>query len=153
MSALTSNITICVDSRESLPYNFNYPTEVVGLKVGDYSIVGLEDCIALERKTVNDLIGCLTTGRERFERELFKGKALSYFALVIEASLSDLANGRYRSNMGSKSAVQSLLAFSVRYRLPIFFCENRNYCQRITESLLLKYAREIEKQGKAITEK
>ena len=71
--------------------------------------------------------------------------------MVVEARLSDIAIGEYRSRMGPKSAIQSLLAFSVRYRLPIFFCESREYAQRVTESLLEKYAREVEKRFKAIT--
>lgn len=139
---------IVVDSREQLPYQFKSPCEVGTLQVGDYSICGLEDCVAVERKEINDLIGCLTSDRERFEKELHRGKALDYFALVIEASLRDLANGKYHSQMNPRSAVQSLLAFSIRYRLPIFFWENRAYGQRITESLLCKYAREIEKRYK-----
>ena len=136
---------IKVDSREQKPYEFEN-SEVGTIPVGDYSIPGLEDYIAVERKELNDLIGCLTTGRDRFERELHKGRALDYFALVIEGSLSDLANGHYRSKMEPKAAVQSLLAFSIRYRLPVFFCENREYGQRVTESLLCKYSREIERK-------
>lgn len=81
----------------------------------------------------------------------FKGKALDYFALVIEGSLSDLANGKYRSRMLPKSAVQSLLAFSVRYRLPVFFAENRQFGQRVTESLLCKFGREIKEKSKVLT--
>ena len=119
--------------------------------MGDYSILGLENHIAIERKELNDLIGCLTTDRKRFEKELYRSKGLDYFCLVIEASLSDLANGHYRSQIEPKSAIQSLLAFSVRYRLPIFFCENRKYGQRITESLFCKYAREVEKRFKEIS--
>lgn len=141
---------IITDSREQLPYQFETPYERGTLQVGDYSICGLETHVAIERKTLDDLIGCLTTGRERFERELHRGRALDYFCLVIEASLSDLANGRYRSKMLPKSAIQSLMAFSVRYRLPVFFCETREYGQRVTESLLLKYAREIEKKQKLL---
>ncbi len=141
---------IKIDSREQKPYKFEN-SETGALNIGDYSICGLEDCIAIERKELNDLIGCLTTGRDRFKKELHKGKALEYFALVVEASLSDLVNGHYRSQMGPKSAVQSLLAFSIRYRLPIFFCENREYAQRVTESLLCKYAREVEKKVEAIS--
>jgi ERCC4-type nuclease len=113
--------------------------------------VGLENHIAIERKELNDFIGSLTTDRARFEKELHKGRALDYFALVIEANLSDLVNGHYRSQMSSKSAIQSLLAFSVRYRLPVWFCENRKYGQRVTESLLCKYAREIEKKFKLLS--
>lgn len=111
---------IC-DSREQRPYQFETASEVGTLACGDYSIHGLEDHVAIERKTLDDLIGCLTHDRDRFESELHKGKALDYFALVIEASLSDLADGRYRSNG-----------------------------QRITESLLCKYAREIEKRFKLL---
>lgn len=139
-------ITIKIDTREQLPYNFENPSEAGKVPVGDYSICGLENHIAIERKELNDLIGCLTTDRERFEKELHRGRALDYFALVIEASLSDLVNGSYRSQMIPKAAIQSLLAFSIRYRLPIFFCESREYGQRITESLLCKYARELEKK-------
>jgi len=147
--AETKPITILIDSREQRPYEFEQ-SEVGTVPVGDYSIHGLENCISIERKELNDLIGCLTTGRARFEKELHRGRALDYFALVIEARLSDLVNGHYRSQMSSKSAIQSLLAFSVRYRLPIFFCENREYGQRITESLLCKYARELEKKFSVI---
>lgn len=143
-------LTIKIDTREQQPYGFEN-SEVGTIPIGDYSICGLENFIAIERKELNDLVSCLTTDRKRFERELHKARALDYFALVIEASLSDLANGHYRSQMGPKSAIQSLLAFSVRYRLPIFFCGNRKYGQRVTESLLCKYGREIEKKYKEIT--
>lgn len=143
-------ITIKIDTREQQPYKFENPSEVGTIPIGDYSIVGLENHIAIERKELNDLMGCLTTDRDRFERELLKGKALDYFALVIEASLSDLINGNYKSQMQSKAAIQSLLAFSIRYRLPIWFCESRKYAQRITESLLYKYVKEIEKKFKLI---
>ena len=142
-------VIIKIDSREQRPYELEN-SEVGILHIGDYSLAGLEDCIAIERKTVDDFIGCLTIDRERFERELFKGRSLDYFALVIEVSLSDLANGHYRSQMGPKSAIQSLVAFSIRYRLPIWFCESRKYAQRVTESLLCKYAREVEKKFKLI---
>ena len=137
---------ILIDTREQQPYEFENPSEVGTLSCGDYSIAGLENHIAIERKELNDLIGCLTTGRERFEKELHKSKALDYFALIIEASLSNLVNGNYRSEMNPKSAIQSLLAFSIRYRLPIWFCESRQYAQRITESLLCKYIKEVEKR-------
>ena len=142
---------ILIDTREQRPYEFENSSELGTLNIGDYSIFGLENHIAIERKELNDLIGCLTTDRDRFERELFKGRSLNYFGLVIECSLSDLVNGRYRSEMNPKSAIQSLVAFSIRYRLPIWFCESREYAQRVTESLLRKYAYEVERKHKLIT--
>lgn len=144
---------ILIDSREQQPYAFETESETARLPTGDYSLEGGKDLIAIERKSVDDLISCLTSGRERFERELYRSRSLDYFALVIEASLSDLSNGRYRSEMLPKAAIQSLLAFSIRYGLPVFFVENRRYGARVTESLLLKYAREMEKKLKALSVK
>ena len=142
---------IIIDSREQLPYEFSVPTETGKLDTGDYSLSGAEDLIAIERKTADDLIGSITRGRDRFERELYRGMALQYFALVVECSLMDLSCGHYTSMMAPKAAIQSLLTFSVRYDLPIFFCENRNYGARVTESLLLKFAREQTKRAEVMT--
>jgi len=141
---------ILVDSREKLPYTFSTPTETATLPTGDYSIAGATHLISIERKTPGDLIGSLTRHRERFERELHRGMALQYFALVVESSLMSLSSGHYTSMMKPAAAIQSLLAFSVRYDLPIFFAENREYGARVTESLLLKFAREMEKRAEAM---
>ncbi len=141
--------TIIVDTREQIPLAFTLPTETGTLKTGDYSIKGLEDFIAIERKSPNDLVGSLKGGqRKRFERELSRGRELDYFALVIECDLSSLSNGEYRSQMKPKAVIQSLMAFSVRYRLPVFFCPGRGYAAKVIESLLTKYLTEIRGQLK-----
>jgi DNA excision repair protein ERCC-4 len=141
---------ILADTREQQPYEFQTETERATLPTGDYSIKGGESLVAIERKTANDLIGCLTVGRDRFERELHRGRSLQYFAVVVECSLLDLSNGHYMSLMKPKAAIQSLLTFSIRYGLPIFFAENRAYGALVTESLLLKFAREMEKRLDAV---
>lgn len=142
---------IVIDTREQAPLSFSLPAERGTLATGDYSLKGLEPHIAIERKSVDDLVGCLKVGqRERFERELTRGRALDYFALVVEGRLEDLAAGHYRSDMNPKAVVQSLMAFSVRYRLPIFCCPDRAYAARVTESLLTKYLAEIERRARAV---
>lgn len=143
---MSEPICIIIDSREQRPYCFpDLPVTVAGLKVGDYSLVGFEDRISIERKSLNDLLFSLTKGRERFQRELERGRALDYFALIVEATMSDITGGCYRSKMSPEAAFQSLMTFSIRYRMPVFFAGNRWRGQRITESLLVKYHREIEK--------
>ena len=141
--------TIIIDTREQNPLSFSLPAETGTLTTGDYSLKGLERFVAIERKSPDDLVGCLKNGeRERFERELSRGRGLDYFALVIEADLPALARGEYRSKMNPKAVIQSLLAFSVRYRTPVFFCPDRAHEARIVESLLVKYLAEIEKRLK-----
>lgn len=141
---------ILIDTREQKPYSFETDSVTGTLSTGDYSVCGLENHVSIERKELNDLIGCLSKGRERFERELFRGKSLDYFALVVEADLQDIANHAYRSKMLPRAVLQSLMTFSIRYKMPIWFCGNRQYAERITESLLTKYCKEIEKTWKAI---
>jgi len=149
--ALDTCPTIVIDTREKAPLAFSLPNERGTLATGDYSVKGLEKFIAIERKSPDDLVGCLKgKARERFERELSRGRGLEYFALVIEADLNTLATGQYRSEMKPASVIQSLLAFSVRYNLPVFFCPNREYAARVVESLLTKYVREIEKRFRAV---
>ena len=144
------SITIKIDSREQRPLPFTLPTVVGNLETGDYSIQNLENMISIERKEINDLVGSLSTGRARFERELQRSKALDYFALIVEATFDDLVCSRYRSKMTPASVVESLSAFSIRYGLSIWFAENRDYAGRLTQSLLVKYALEIKKRYKAV---
>jgi DNA excision repair protein ERCC-4 len=141
---MENDMTIITDSREQYPLSFSVPTVTAKLDTGDYSLAGYENEIAIERKEVNDLVACLKNGnRARFERELERGRELDYFAVVIESSLKRIAEHEYVSDMAPKSVIQSLLAFSVRYRLPVFFSENRKYSARIIESLLIKYVKEV----------
>jgi DNA excision repair protein ERCC-4 len=146
-----NNLTIIVDSREQAPFSFpGHRTARAALQAGDYSVFGLEHVVAVERKSLDDLLGCLTTGRDRFERELMKARPYRFFAVVCEAPLSRILDGDYQSGMEREAAFQSVMTFSVRYRLPFFFARNRAEAERIALSLLLKAARESFKEFSGI---
>lgn len=118
---------IIVDSREQTPFAFRHEryaveVEAGALTVGDYSLAGLEDRVAVERKNLPDLVMCLGRERERFEWELQRGRALDAFAVVVEAGWADLAGGRYRSRLNPHAACQSVAAFMVRYGAPLPLC-------------------------------
>ena len=145
-------IILLKDTREQTPYTFerwNIKTQETGLPTGDYSLLGFESQIAIERKTLDDLINCLMGGnRERFEKELSRARSFELFAVVVEANLSDIANGQYQSNLKPHAALQSLAAFYVRYHIPFLFCGNRAGAEYQTYSLLQKYIQELEKRFK-----
>jgi len=136
-----------IDTREQNPFTFRAyqaDPELATLPVGDYSLPGFEDRAAVERKELNDLISCLMNGnRERFEKELARGRHYELFAVVVEAALADVSRGRYRSEMKAQAALQSLLTFQVRYRLSIVWAGTRAGAEYVTYSLLSKYLREI----------
>ena len=77
MNQLSQSITC----KYRLP--FKGPTRVNALRTGDYSLEGYQDQIAIERKSIDDLVVCLGKERDRFE----------YFAVVVEGSFADLATG------------------------------------------------------------
>lgn len=66
--------------------------------------------MAVERKSLSDLVACLGRERERFERELMRGAALDAFCVVCEGSWLELARGEYRSQLKPHAACQSVLA-------------------------------------------
>lgn len=52
---------IIIDTREQTPLPFtNLPTETSTLYTGDYSVKGLEETFAIERKTIADLVESLS---------------------------------------------------------------------------------------------
>ena len=146
---------IIADTREQLPYDFQGYADVevirAGLPAGDYSIPGCENVVAIERKTIDDLVGCLMgKDRERFARELAKLRPYIVKAVVVEAALEDVARGRYVSKMQPQAALQSIIALQVRHTVPFMFCGDRKGAQYVCHGLLSKYAYEVGKQHAAI---
>lgn len=143
---------IIIDSREQTPFPFQHEryqgvtVEEGTLSTGDYSLAGLTDRVAVERKSLPDLVACLGRERERFERELQRAAAYDAFSVVIEASWADLASGTYRSNLNPHSACQSVLAFSCRYRIPFFFTGSRSAAEYACWGFLRQYLESARKR-------
>jgi DNA excision repair protein ERCC-4 len=133
-----SELVIAVDSREQKPYLFS-GCEVKTLKTGDYSIVGLEDQIALERKTKEDAYASLGRSRARFERELERLSKLDYAAIVVESSLPEFLHPPPFTPLSPRAAINSLIAWTVRYRVGVFFAGDRRHGHALVHQLLQKY--------------
>lgn len=147
---------ILIDTREQAPYSFQgkcyQGVETVrdALQTGDYSLAGLADKVAVERKELADLAQCLGRERERFERELRRAQGLDAFCVVIEASWHDLAKGQYRSRLNAHAACQSVAAFMARYRVPFLFAGNRAGAEYLTWSFLRQFLEGSRKRLDAI---
>jgi ERCC4-type nuclease len=61
---------IIIDTREQTPWSFPATVETARgtLQAGDYALAG--DTWAIERKSLDDFLGTVSTGWERFQREL-----------------------------------------------------------------------------------
>ena len=152
---MTTHLRIVVDSREQAPFTFSgYPVEVSvgGLEAGDYSVHGFERRVAAERKTLQDLVGCLGADRERFQRELARLRGYDAATVVIEAPVLDLRQGRYLGRLDAVAAWQSVLAFSMRYRMPFIFCADRQDAEAVTFDYLRHYATDRRRELAALRE-
>ena len=138
VGAADGGLIVAVDTREQLPWTFP-ASQRVTLTTGDYSIVGYEDEIAIERKSLFDLLGSLTTGRDRFVRECQRLAEYPYAALVVEGTWQQFLADR-RSKMHPNSRLGSLAAISERFGIHPWFCGNRAEGQRLTERLLTRWA-------------
>ena len=119
------DILAVVDTREQLPLELPLRTITGTLPTGDYSVSGFEDLICVERKSLPDLIGCMTSGRIRFEKELQRMKAYDARCVVVEATWQQLRKGEYRSRITPDAATHSIVSWLSSYAVPFLFVGNR----------------------------
>lgn len=125
---------VLIDTREQRPLRFAPELGVdcgaATLPAGDYSVRGFTAHVALERKSVSDLIGTLTKGRERFEAELDLLAQYRWSAILVEGRRGDVEAGIYRSLATPQSIIGSLRAIWMRWGVPTFWCDSPTGCAR-----------------------
>jgi len=145
----TEDHVIYIDSREQKPLEINdFPTEVKGLKFGDYCLNDKKktgNCY-IERKSVPDLIGTLSSGLERFEREIERAaEEKAYLVILVERKMDDcLAFNKLRHVYKKNTRVTPDFIFhNVRYLIQKFphiqflFVKGREECVRVVKKILL----------------
>ena len=120
---------VLVDTRERDPLDFSgFPNWIGGEKrqklgAGDYSVEGMEDLLALERKTLSDLITTVMQYRPRFFRMCERLARCKWKALLIEASYEDIKSpydDEY--TLAHPNAVSGTLdALEARYGIPVIY--------------------------------
>jgi len=136
---------IVVDTREQAAYHFAHikpRPEVIykALKSADYSLLGYEDKIGIERKQLGDLFQSTGRNRSRFEREFERLSKFEYAALVIEAGLGDIfKNPPHHSEMNPKAVFRTLVSWSIRYGVHIWNAPDRTFSEKLTYLILEKW--------------
>ena len=119
---------IIVDSREQKPFQFEGHTLIESkLEYGDYSLHP-NNKLAIERKSLSDLYGTLSGGRERFEREIQKAKKLEgYIVVVVESTLNNMMYQKQKFGKASGEFIAHNMRKLLRQydNLQFVFCDNR----------------------------
>ena len=129
-----------IDTREQAPLNL----EANGLEVvraalawGDYSIVGLERLVALERKSIDDFTACCGNERGRFEREILALRGYPVKAIICEFKFSDVLDHRYRSKIEPASVIGSIERWMI-CGIPFIMAETPSGAAWIVAGMLKK---------------
>ena len=133
------DFVIVIDTREQKPYSFPCNMVKAGLETGDYSLLGHETRIAVERKRPEEMFLCVGKERKRFERELERFVGFEYAAIVIEGNLGDMIRPSAFSTVSPKTVINSLVSWSVRFNVHVYFCGTRNLARTLTYRLLQKF--------------
>jgi len=159
LNLLVAPFTVAIDTREQAAWNFHglradaknhyvdlvVPTRVATLQTGDYSIIGMEDLVTIERKSLEDAYNTFGDGRDRWERELKRMANFQFAAVIVEADWSSiLAHAQPPSVSGrqftAKHFYRSVIAWQVR--LPMiqwWFCRTRTFAERSAFRLLQRF--------------
>jgi ERCC4-type nuclease len=154
----TFPVVVLVDTREQMPFHFTglradakdgrrplvVSTRVATLATGDYSLEGMADRIAVERKSLADLFATLGQDRERFERELTRLAEMTFAAVVVEADWEKiLKHPPDFSRLNPKTIFRSVIAWQQRYpRVHWWMGPDRRFAEIVTLRILERFLKE-----------
>jgi hypothetical protein len=123
---------ILTDTREQLPY---WKDKRITLIVGDYTTVKLKNKFHVERKSLQDLYGTLTSGNNRFKYELFRAAWHRIKIEVhVEGSREDFINKRFpkgNERKFTKDGLDRLVAtFEKKYFLKFHWHKGREHAKK-----------------------
>jgi DNA excision repair protein ERCC-4 len=138
----TPRPTVLVDTRERNPFNFSRfegwfaGVEKKALKLGDYSIAGLEERCVVERKDLSDLVHSFTAERAAFISRLRRMSTYPQRLLVITAPLSTVKSSYPFSNANPNRIMQSLVAMLAGWNVPFVCTDTHELGEEIVASYL-----------------
>ena len=141
---------IIQDSREKIPFNlsfYGFDIERRKLDCGDYSVVGYENFISIDRKkSVSELASNLFEDYVRFKKEMIRAKEITHFFLLFEFDLSSVLI--YPNGSGIPRRKWPYLAATPRkilerlkllyeaYNVKSIFCKNRADAEQKAANIL-----------------
>lgn len=139
------NFTIIVDTREQQPWNFyNYATAVTKVDTGDYTVQGLENIVAIERKkSVNEFANNIT--EKRFKDWTGRLSEIEFPFVLLEFSFTDILNYPVGSNIPKSMwnkikirpnyIIKNLLELNLYYNINVILCDNHRNAEHLAEQI------------------
>lgn len=157
--SVLDTFSILIDTREQPTErakkryeSFGVPYQRATLSYGDYAynavlpdgstIYNISDtikpkCVVERKMNLDELAGCYTRSRQRFQREFERAQEndCRIYLICENANWENLLNGKYRSKLHPNSFMASEIAWMVRYNMNVIFCKEETSGKLIKEIL------------------
>ena len=138
-------MTILIDRREQRPWSWDgissITTERATLVTGDYTLEGFADRIAIERKSLDDLVQTVIHAADRWHDELRRLAAMEAACVVVEAGVPDLLAKNYHGNADPRAALGRVMSVQLDFRVPVIFAGDRPHARLWATMWLARAAR------------
>lgn len=151
-----NDFTIIVDTREQTPWEFdNYTTASRKLDTGDYSIEGLENIFAIERKkSVSEIANNIT--EPRFKDVLERLQEFRHKFILLEFTLNNVLDYPVGSTVpkkmwhtikiSNKYILKYLTEINIKYGIHTIYCGNRENAEEMALCIMKRMVELYAKQ-------
>ena len=125
-------------------YNFVMPD---GMELYSPSMTVCAPAVVERKMNLEELSGCLTQQRKRFEEEFKRARSnnATVYLLIEDANWEKLLAGHYRTRFRPESFFASLTAWIARYQIRIIFCKHEISGRLIKELLYRELKEKLER--------
>jgi ERCC4-type nuclease len=103
-------------------------------------LAGFTDRVAIERKSLSDLVMCVGPERERFLDEMRRLRAYDVRAVVVEASVDAVLAHAYRSNTAPQSVIGTTVSIWVDHGVPTIWGGDAKNAANLVERMFARIA-------------
>jgi len=139
-------VVITVDTREQTPWQFppEYATTRRGaLRAGDYALHN-DAGFAIERKSLDDLVGTLGSGWARFQRELDRMAGYPARVVLVEGSMLSIMHHDYNHPEMPPAFVCKRIAQLTMQGVAVLFADNETIAAGLCWRILKERQKELE---------
>lgn len=146
---MSRSFAVAIDTREKKPWELLDPKiiehEVRKLDTGDYTVIGLEDKLCIDRKaSVSEIATNIT--QKRFVKELERIKEFPHAFIIIEATAQELLDYPHSSDLppkvknkiriNGKFLMKCLTKMQIKYGFNVIFAGDRDTAETIAINLM-----------------
>jgi ERCC4-type nuclease len=156
-----NDFTVIVDTREQQPWSFdNYVKANKKLDTGDYSVEGLENLLAIERKkSINEIANNIV--ESRFKDVIDRLSKIKYAYILLEFDLNNVLNYPIGSSLpkhmwdkvkiSPSFIMKHILEWQMFHNIKVMFCGSADNAEQTAEYIMNKvYYIEIHSKNKKV---